>query len=312
MDGNDQSHGSVVVWLDDVRAGDASHVGSKAATLGELRARGFDVPTAFVVTADTYRTVVDSAGIGPVLSYPVALCPDTRAEGRFRAGLVAQVAVPHEVVEAIAGAYRELGQRLQRPEPAVAVRASVVGEEATFGPTAPALTGVAGFDTVVKAVETCWGALFNEQAMISRAAIGEPVELAMAVIVQALAPTARAGTAYTTDPVRHRDDLVRITAVHADAVGARRLRPSADVYLVTRRSHELVELRVAEKETGLARFGRVLTDDEASLVAATALQVEACVGRPAAVDWSLTPDGRIIVLKAEATRHARDELGRAG
>jgi hypothetical protein len=42
-----------------------------------------------------------------------------------------------------------------------AVRASFVDEEATLGPTAPALTGVAGIDAVVDGVRTCRQALFQ-------------------------------------------------------------------------------------------------------------------------------------------------------
>src|SRR5262249_49968374 len=164
----------------------------KAAILGELRMSGFDVPEGFVVTADAYRATMSAAGVDPLLDYPVALCGNTHVESEFRTGLVAQVEVPRDVEVAIGDAYRELGRRLKWPNPLVAVRASFVGENAALGPTAPALTGVAGVDGVIEGVRSCWRALFNEQAMITRAATRQTVDPAMAVIVQELVPVVRA------------------------------------------------------------------------------------------------------------------------
>jgi phosphoenolpyruvate synthase/pyruvate phosphate dikinase len=220
--------------------------------------------------------------------------------------------VPPGVAQAIGDAYGQLGRRLAQPNPVVAIRASVVDDEPTFGPTAPALTGVVGFGAVVEGVRTCWQALFNGQAMITRAAKRHAVEPAMAVIVQELVPLARSGTAYTTDPVRRRDDVVRITAAFGDDASTERLRPLADSYLVARRSHELVELCVADKVTGAGRYRRVLSDDDASLVTTAALDVERCVGRPVAVGWSLSADATVIVLQAEVLSGALAGLELAG
>jgi pyruvate,water dikinase len=252
-----------ILWLDRIQTEDAPQVGLKAALLGELCAGAVAVPEGFVVTAHAYRAAMAAAGIGSVLEFPVGLCGDARAEGRFRTGLVSQVEVPPEVAHAIAEAYVELSQRLARPNPLVAVRASVIDDEPTFGPTAPALVGVVGIDAVLEGVRTCWRALFNEQAMVIRAATRHAVEPVMAVIVQELVPLTRSGTAYTTDPVRRRDDVVGITAAYDDDDPRRRVRPPADTYVVSRWSHELVELRVAEKATARP-YQRVLSDDDAA------------------------------------------------
>ncbi|MFT4164500.1 MAG: PEP/pyruvate-binding domain-containing protein [Microlunatus sp.] len=45
----------MIVWLDDVAAGDAERVGGKGANLGECAHLGLRVPAGFCVTTDAYR-----------------------------------------------------------------------------------------------------------------------------------------------------------------------------------------------------------------------------------------------------------------
>ncbi|HEY1282302.1 MAG TPA: PEP/pyruvate-binding domain-containing protein [Acidimicrobiales bacterium] len=300
----------VLVWLDDVRATYPGLVGSKTAALAVLRAHGFAIPDGFAVTAEAYRSAVEAAGIEPALSYPIGLCPNVCAESHFRAGLVAEAEMPAVVVEAIADSYTELGRRLGRPDPTVAVRASAVDEEATFGPTAAALVGVAGAPNVTAAVAACWQALFNERALVTRAALHQQFEPAMAVLVQELVSTVRSGTAYSTDPVRRRPDLVRITATLEDD---RHHPPGSvpDVYIVTRRSNELAEISVGQKPSGPSAFRPVLSDDEAQRVAARAVRAEAVLGQPVAMEWALRRDGAVVVLEVHTMSSATSEPDRS-
>jgi pyruvate,water dikinase len=299
----------VLVGLDDVRATHPSLVGSKAAALAVLRAHGFTIPDGFAVTAEAYRSAVDAAGIEPALSYPIGLCANTCAESHFRADLVAQAEMPAAVVGAIADAYTELGRRLGRADPAVAVRTSVVDEEATFGPTAPALLGISGAALVTAAVTDCWQALFNERALVTRAALHQQFEPAMAVLVQELVPIVRSGTAYSTDPVQRRPDLVRITATLADERD--QALTAADVYVVARPSNELAALSVGQKPSGRSPYRHVLSDDEARRVAARAVRAEAVLGQPVAMEWSLRRDGAVVVLEVHTMSRATSEPDRS-
>jgi Pyruvate phosphate dikinase, AMP/ATP-binding domain len=309
MDEHQDASGPVLLWLDDARARCPTSVGSKAALLAVVRSHGFLVPDGFVVTGAAYRSAVEAAGIEAALSFPVGLCPNACAESRFRADLLAQAEVPAHVAEAIAQAYGELGRRTGRADPRVAVRASVIGEEATFGPTAPAFIGIVGRAGVTKAVVACWRALFNERAMITRAALRQQFEPEMAVLVQQMVPTLRSGTAYSTDPVRRRPDLVRITATY-DEPGPGPLAPIPDVYLVARESNEVAELAIGEQPAGRSPFRHVLTDGEAELVAATAVEIGELVRHPVYMDWSLATGGRVVVLKVTTMTGNGSEIWR--
>ncbi len=169
-----------------------------------------------------------------------------------------------------------------------------------------------GVDAVIDGVRRCWRALFNDQAMITRAATRRVVDPAMAVIIQELVPLARSGRAYTIDPIHQRNDLVRITACFHRDDSVRLVRPPVDSYVVTRSSDELVELHVGDKMDDARRYQRVLSDAEASLVASTALQIERCLGRPVAVEWSLSTDATVMVLQAETIGSSDRRLPLAG
>jgi len=56
-----------VTWLNAVHGSDIDTAGGKGASLGELRGAGLPVPSAFIVTADTYRTFIEEAGIAKEL-----------------------------------------------------------------------------------------------------------------------------------------------------------------------------------------------------------------------------------------------------
>src|SRR5262249_38981394 len=125
---------------------------------------------------------------------------------------------------AVAAAYHELERRTGCHDVPVAVRTSVTGDERTLGPPNPAGTDVAGTGPVGDAV-------------VRRLAGGTA---AVAVVVQAMAHGDRAGIAYTVDPVRRDDSIVRVTAgFGCDTTWS--APHEVDTYLVSRRTGELVQ-----------------------------------------------------------------------
>ena len=62
----------LVTRIDAVRRDDLELAGGKGANLGELMAAGFPVPDGFIVSTDAYATVVEEAGLGPVIAAGLA------------------------------------------------------------------------------------------------------------------------------------------------------------------------------------------------------------------------------------------------
>ena len=179
---------SVVAPLRAFGRADVATVGGKGANLGELVRAGFAVPDGFVVSTQAYRDALSSAGVeaGP--------------------GVLEAIAVPADLVAAIAEAYEGLGGG------PVAVRSSATAEDlpgAAFAGQQETFLNVVGLPAVVDAVRGCWASLWGERAVAYRARLDEPVDLAIAVVVQRMVDAELAGVLFTANPVTGaRDEVV--------------------------------------------------------------------------------------------------------
>ena len=122
----------LVVWLGDLDRGRVAEVGGKNASLGEmlrhLAGAGIHVPDGFATTAAAYWRFVDANDLreriaGTLEDLKRGRLPLARA-GRALRRLFTDGAIPPELADAVAAAYRTLGERIGRRDPDVAVRSS--------------------------------------------------------------------------------------------------------------------------------------------------------------------------------------------
>src|SRR5215207_10678156 len=66
----------LVTGIGAVRRQDVEFAGGKGANLGELMAAGFPVPDGFIVSTEAYATVVEEAGLAPVIDAGLAAGDD--------------------------------------------------------------------------------------------------------------------------------------------------------------------------------------------------------------------------------------------
>ncbi len=139
-----------------------------------------------------------------------------------------------------------------------------------------------------------------------------PDTLRMTVVVQEMAPAARAGVAFAADPASGSRDLAQISAVWGLGEGLVSEAADADTYtidasgvLVSVTSPEKRREVVATQDGGTEvrdvpperRDTRVLSDDEARQVADAARRLSAALGAPQDVEWCFTDDGELLVLQ---------------
>ncbi|HEV7863938.1 MAG TPA: PEP/pyruvate-binding domain-containing protein, partial [Acidimicrobiia bacterium] len=178
----------VVAPLNAFGRADVATAGGKGANLGELVRAGFGVPDGFVVSTQAYRDALRSAGVeaGP--------------------GVLETMTLPADLVAAIAEAYEGLGGG------PVAVRSSATAEDlpgAAFAGQQETFLNVVGLTAVVDAVRDCWASLWGERAVAYRSRLDEPVDLAIAVVVQRMVDAEFAGVLFTANPVTGaRDEVV--------------------------------------------------------------------------------------------------------
>jgi pyruvate,water dikinase len=305
-----------VAWLEDVRSTDLATVGGKAASLGELTGAGLPVPPGFVVTADTYRTFIEEAGIDEELFEAVDVDAEDSAAlaaGHERATeLIMETAMPESVREEILAAYRSLGEG----ETFVAVRSSATAEDlpdASFAGQQETFLNVTESD-LVERVKECWASLFSQRAIYYRNQKGFPhAEVDIAVVVQTMVDAEKSGVMFTSHPSTG-DPRIIIEAAWGlgEAVVSGAVSP--DNYVVDRKTGDLEQVTVAtkklmhskdeatgetvEREVPADKQDRqVLTEAEVARLVELGERVEDHYGEPQDVEWAIV-DGEVYMLQS--------------
>ncbi|AZH24651.1 phosphoenolpyruvate synthase [Haloplanus aerogenes] len=305
-----------VAWLEDVRSADLGTVGGKAASLGELTGAGLPVPPGFVVTAGTYRTFIEEAGIDEELFSAVDV--DSEDSEALEAAheraheLIVETEVPENVREEILEAYRSMGDG----KTFVAVRSSATAEDlpdASFAGQQETFLNVTE-DDLVDRVQECWASLFSQRAIYYRNQKGFPHdEVDIAVVVQTMVDAEKSGVMFTSHPSTG-DPRIIIEAAWGlgEAVVSGAVSP--DNYVVDRTTGEVEQATVATKkvmhvkddETGETverevpedkRDQRVLTQEEIDRLIELGRKVEDHYGEPQDVEWAVA-GGEVYMLQS--------------
>src|ERR1700694_4470462 len=185
-------------------------VGGKGANLGELTGAGLPVPPGFCITTAAYELVASEAGLDVMLDEKArSPAADASLAEAARTCLLA-AAMPANVAEAIAGAYRVLGSGEPIP---VAVRSSATAEDlpfASFAGQQDTYLNVLGIEAVLDAVNRCWASLWTDRAVSYRASNSiDPGCVRLAVAVQMMVEASVAGVLFTANPLTgHRRQAV--------------------------------------------------------------------------------------------------------
>ncbi|MFC7186163.1 phosphoenolpyruvate synthase [Halorubrum yunnanense] len=307
-----------VLWLEDVDADDVGTVGGKAASLGELIGAGLPVPPGFAVTAGTYRTFIEEAGIDDELFSAVDVDPEDsaalRAAEERAEELILETPFPDEVREEIVERYRSMGS--DGEEAFVAVRSSATAEDlpdSSFAGQQETFLNVRE-DDLLRRVKECWASLFTQRAIYYRQQRGFPhADVDIAVVVQRMVDAEKSGVMFTSHPSTG-DPQITIEAAWGlgEAVVSGTVSP--DNYVYDRGRGEVDEVTVADKkvemvkdeETGETvqldveedrRTARVLSDEEIEELVALGERVEDHYGTPQDVEWAIY-EGDIYMLQS--------------
>ncbi len=251
--GEQNNESMPTLWLDEIGADDLSRVGGKAASLGELTAAGLPVPSAFVVTADTYRSFIEETEIDEELFEVVDVDSDDSAalaEAAERAQeLILETEAPPSVKEDLLAAYDEMG------DADVAVRSSATAEDlpdASFAGQQDTYLNVSRAD-LLRRVKECWASLFTQRAIYYRNEQGfDDAAVDIAVVVQQMVDAEKSGVMFTSHPSTGAPTAILEAAWGlGEAVVSGAVSP--DNYVVDRESEEIEEVTVADKKVMCVR-----------------------------------------------------------
>jgi pyruvate,water dikinase len=195
-----------ILWLEEIRKEDIPSVGGKGASLGEMASIGLPVPPAFVVTSQAFRRFLIRTGLEePLYSILESLDVDDNdaleSAAKKAKDLIHEAKMPDDLKSEIRIAY----EKLSRTGDIVAARSSATAEDlpdASFAGQQETVLNIKGIDNLLKAVQVCWASLYGARAIYYRVKQGfDHHSVNIAVVVQQLIPSEKAGVMFTSHPV---------------------------------------------------------------------------------------------------------------
>ncbi len=286
-------------------------VGSKAARLGALLRAGLRVPAGVCVTTAAYDRFVDGAGLRGKIQMELGRKPFEAmrweeiwdAALRLRGAFLA-TPLPAEVATAIRTALAGLGDG----EP-LAVRSSAVGEDSagrSFAGLHESVVGVRGVDAVLDAVRVVWASLWSDAALLYRHELAlDPMSSRMAVVVQVVLETDRAGVAFGRDPRTPAADQAVVEAVPGPCSDLVDGTVDPDRWVLARATGRVLEWRPGERQETTGAPTPLLTRRELDAVLAALHGIESLVGWAPDLEWGLRSD-QLTLLQARPITAAAD------
>jgi pyruvate,water dikinase len=254
-------------------------IGAKAANLGVLVKKGFNVPSGLVLTTKVFGQFLASSGLG--------------------AGVSSEQVLKARVSDEISSKIRE-GFALLGGGP-IAVRSSGVEEDlpgASFAGQYETILDVKDGDAAIEGVRRCWASAFAPRVVSYRASLGLTRSAQMAVILQRMVDAEAAGVVFTSNPITGERGEVVVNAVRG--LGERLVsgEASADQWIV----------RDGRAERLSGGGENAIAKEQAIHIAETARRVEQTFGAPQDIEWAASSSGELFILQARPITALRDQV----
>jgi pyruvate,water dikinase len=323
-----------ILTLKEITKDDIPLVGGKGASLGEMTSIGLPVPAAFVVTAQAYRKFLIEAEIedelfGNLNSLDVEETDILENASTQAKTIIMNAPMPGYLKDEIKKAYQAMGKNA-----VVAVRSSATAEDlpgASFAGQQETFLNVLGIDDLLEAVQKCWASLFTPRAIYYRSRQGfEDSQVNIAVVVQQLVPSEKAGVMFTSHPVTGEPEtIVEGSWGLGEAIVSGSVSP--DKYVYDRRKGKVVDRVIGTKKVAIVPVGKkgtkeidlppekqknpILSDNEVKKLAEFGTIAEDHYGTPQDIEWAIVQDKIYILQSRPITtikQKAMPEKGKAG
>lgn len=303
-------------------------VGAKNATLGELiNEAGLPVPEGFAITTAAHHYFLTQNNLVDAINPRLRNLDPHDSDALARVSeeirtLIMSSPVPPQLEKAILLGYDRMLAAIRQKRgdagalPSVALRSSAIGRdsELSYAGLHESAFNVPR-ERIVQTYPTIVASLYTPRAMsyrLDRQMVD--ADLAMAVVCMEMMQSVCSGVIYSRYPFDASADAIRIKAMWGLAAYAEDDAVSPDTYLVSKDEDltilqttcpdKAVQLTAAE-EGGLCerpvdrerRGVPCLASEQVRELAGYAARVEKHFGHPQVVEWSLEPDGRLLVLQ---------------
>ncbi len=199
---------------------DVMTAGGKGANLGEMTRAGLNVPPGFVVTAEAYRLFLSENNIDGEISALLAEAGTDEqklfaAAEKIRA-LITSGKLPDLLRERVSRDYLAMCENAGNSSLRVAVRSSATAEDlpdASFAGQQETYLNIVGIDALCESIIRCYASLWGNRAVSYRQTQGyDQQSVALAVVVQEMVESEKAGVLFTVDPINNNRDEMQLNA----------------------------------------------------------------------------------------------------
>jgi pyruvate,water dikinase len=304
---------------------DFQEVGGKAANLGELACNGFNVPSGFCVTSDSFfyhicqnklQNKIDA--VVDCFDYNDYACMDEKtAEIR---NAISDAVIPDDLYQEISQSIREL---LQTEQPFVAVRSSVAVKDSqvsSFPGMMDTYHYLKGEEEIIKHIKMCWASLWTVRAAMNRFHKGIDHGAGLiAPIVQKMVHSEVAGVLFTANPITSVRDEIVIEANWGLGESVVSGKSMNDFYLMSKSPLRLKDKRISKKtlivcfdeEMGFGRKEIAVTPDKMDAptlserqvldLGEIGLKIETLFGYPQDIEWAYEGE-ELFILQSRTIR----------
>ena len=306
----------MILDFNEIKKEDVLTVGGKGANLGEMTSAKINVPSGFVITADSYRDFLKVNGIDILIENGIKKSiEDERKllnEAEHFRGKIKSGKFPEQLENAIREKYFNL-----RNNTRVAVRSSATAEDlpdASFAGQQETYLNVQGIESVLNGVRNCYASLWGNRAVSYRFHQGyDQTSVSIAVVIQEMIESEKSGVLFTVNPVNKKENEMQINASFGLGESVVSGRVTADSYIIDK-SGNIIEVNIGSKETQIIygdketvevsvnsdkRKTRALNDREILELMKCGLEIEKHYGMPMDIEWAIKND-IVYILQARA------------
>lgn len=299
----------IVKWFKDLGKADVNKAGGKGANLGELIKAGLPVPPGFVVTAQAYLLFNTESSLSQKISRSIEglNVDDTsalQAKAREVQEMIIGTDMPATIRSEIIKAYDELSKRNQMKAQFVAVRSSATmedSEQASFAGMNATFLNVHGKEDLIRKVKECWASLYGARVISYRANKGFLDEPVIAVVVQKMVNSEKAGVMFTANTNNISSLVIEAAFGLGEVVVGGLVAP--DYYEVDKASSKMKDVRISHKNFKIIRDAKgfnkhvdltdgeaeqqVLSEAEVKQLTNLGLKIEKHYGSPQDTEWGI-------------------------
>ncbi|PIU82678.1 phosphoenolpyruvate synthase, partial [Candidatus Micrarchaeota archaeon CG06_land_8_20_14_3_00_50_6] len=251
-----------IMWFSELGKNNIPEVGGKGANLGEMMNAGIPIPDGFVLSSEAYFKFIKANNLEPMIREQLTNldCEDTtklmKASTFVKNGVLSG-RIPEDLRDDIINSYRALSIKTGLTDIYVAVRSSATAEdlpEASFAGQQSTFLNISGEGDLLQAVKECWASLFEGRSIYYRVENKfEHMKVALAVVVQEMVDSEKAGVMFTVDPITQDRNTIVIEGIYGlgEMIVSGSIMP--DRFLINKKSMKIEKKEINEQSLRLAR-----------------------------------------------------------